>query len=30
MIYSEAEINSNTSAPNPVPGVFVPTPVNAK
>ncbi|MEO6287495.1 MAG: SusD/RagB family nutrient-binding outer membrane lipoprotein [Dyadobacter sp.] len=29
MIYSEAEINSNTSAPNPVPGVFVPTPVNA-
>lgn len=28
MIYSEAEINSNTSAPSPVPGVFVPTPVN--
>jgi len=30
MIYSEAEVNSNSSAPNPVPGVFVPTPVNAK
>ncbi|PWJ54741.1 SusD-like starch-binding protein associating with outer membrane [Dyadobacter jejuensis] len=28
MIYSEAEINSNTSAPNPVPGLFVPTAVN--
>jgi hypothetical protein len=28
MIYSEAEINSNTSAPNPIPGVFVVTPVN--
>lgn len=28
MIYSEAEVNSNTSAPRPVPGVFVPTPVN--
>ncbi|WP_159469976.1 SusD/RagB family nutrient-binding outer membrane lipoprotein [Dyadobacter sp. 3J3] len=30
MIYSEAEVNSNTSAPNPVPGVFVKTAVNAK
>lgn len=30
MVYSEAEVNSNTSAPNPVPGVFVPTPVNMK
>lgn len=28
MIYSEAEVNSNTSAPRPVPGVFVKTPVN--
>ncbi|WAC14095.1 SusD/RagB family nutrient-binding outer membrane lipoprotein [Dyadobacter pollutisoli] len=28
MIYSEAEVNSNTSAPKPVPGVFVKTPVN--
>lgn len=28
MIYSEAEVNSNTNAPNPVPGLFVPTPVN--
>lgn len=30
MIYSEAEVNSNTSAPKPVPGVFVTTPVNLK
>lgn len=30
MIYSEAEVNSNTSAPKPVPGVFVKTPVNLK
>ncbi len=29
MIYSEAEVNSNTNAPNPVPGVFVPTPLNS-
>ncbi|MHA4738978.1 SusD/RagB family nutrient-binding outer membrane lipoprotein [Dyadobacter sp. MSC1_007] len=28
MVYSEAEVNSNTSAPRPVPGVFVKTPVN--
>lgn len=28
MIYSEAEVNSNSSAPKPVPGVFVKTPVN--
>ncbi len=28
MIYSEAEVNSNTSAPNPVPGVFEKTKVN--
>ncbi|WP_291206653.1 SusD/RagB family nutrient-binding outer membrane lipoprotein [Dyadobacter sp.] len=28
MIYSEAEVNSNTSAPRPVPGVFIKTPVN--
>lgn len=30
MIYSEAEVNSNTSAPRPVPGVFVKTAVNTK
>ena len=30
MIYSEAEVNSNTSAPNPVPGLFVKTAVNTK
>lgn len=27
-IYSQSEINSNTSAPDPVPDLFVPTPVN--
>ncbi len=27
-IYSEAEINSNTNAPNPVPDIFVPTLIN--
>lgn len=27
-IYSQSEINSNTSAPNPVPGIFEVTPVN--
>lgn len=28
-IYSQSEVNSNTNAPNPVPGIFVKTPVNA-
>ncbi|SDK01733.1 SusD family protein [Catalinimonas alkaloidigena] len=28
MIYSQSEINSNTSAPSPVPDLFVPTPLN--
>ena len=28
LIYSEAEVFSNTNAPNPVPGIFVATPVN--
>lgn len=27
-IYSEAEINSNINAPNPVPDIFTPTPIN--
>ena len=28
-IYGQEEINSNTSVPNPVPDIFVPTPVNS-
>ncbi|MEQ9438325.1 MAG: SusD/RagB family nutrient-binding outer membrane lipoprotein [Cyclobacteriaceae bacterium] len=28
-IYGQEEINSNTSTPNPVPDIFVPTPVNS-
>ncbi|WP_221392454.1 SusD/RagB family nutrient-binding outer membrane lipoprotein [Dyadobacter sp. NIV53] len=28
-IYSQSEVNSNTSAPNPVPDIFVKTPVNS-
>lgn len=30
LLYSEAEINSNTSAPSPVPGIFEPTALNKK
>ncbi|MCF2492860.1 SusD/RagB family nutrient-binding outer membrane lipoprotein [Dyadobacter chenhuakuii] len=29
-VYAQDEVNSNTNAPNPVPGVFEPTPVNKK
>lgn len=28
MLYPQSEINSNTSTPNPIPGLFDPTPVN--